>query len=49
MADLSSLFDNARPAAQQPNWPDREHLQRVVEQLRKMPPLVFAGEADALK
>ena len=46
---LESLFDSSLVAAQQPNWPDREHLGRVVQQLRKLPPLVFAGEADALK
>jgi 3-deoxy-7-phosphoheptulonate synthase len=49
MADVASLFDLSRTAAQQPQWPDRDHLLRVVEQLRKLPPLVFAGEADALK
>ncbi len=49
MPDLQSLFDSQKVAAQQPNWPDREHLGRVVQQLRKLPPLVFAGEADALK
>lgn len=49
MADIASLFDSTRPAAQQPEWPDPDLLARVVEQLRKLPPLVFAGEADALK
>jgi 3-deoxy-7-phosphoheptulonate synthase len=38
-----------RPAAQQPDWPDRAVLQDVVEQLRVRPPLVFAGECDQLK
>ena len=47
--DLSRLFDSSLPAAQQPEWPDKEQLARVEADLRKLPPLVFAGEADALK
>ncbi len=38
----------ARPAAQQPAWPDAEALKRVHEQLSGLPPLVFAGEARHL-
>ncbi|HEX6919391.1 MAG TPA: 3-deoxy-7-phosphoheptulonate synthase class II [Actinomycetes bacterium] len=38
-----------RPAAQQPDWPDRAVLDEVVGRLRALPPLVFAGECDALK
>ena len=38
-----------RPAQQQPEWPDRAALQDVVERLRVLPPLVFAGECDQLK
>ncbi|HEX2049782.1 MAG TPA: 3-deoxy-7-phosphoheptulonate synthase class II [Actinomycetota bacterium] len=37
------------PAVQQPEWPDRAELDEVVTELRRMPPLVFAGEARALK
>ncbi|MFC6080592.1 class II 3-deoxy-7-phosphoheptulonate synthase [Sphaerisporangium aureirubrum] len=37
------------PAAQQPDWPDRAALDRVVSELRELPPLVFAGECDELK
>ncbi|GAA1277617.1 3-deoxy-7-phosphoheptulonate synthase class II [Sphaerisporangium rubeum] len=37
------------PAAQQPDWPDRAALDRVVTELRELPPLVFAGECDELK
>ncbi|HET7690284.1 MAG TPA: 3-deoxy-7-phosphoheptulonate synthase class II [Nocardioidaceae bacterium] len=44
LADLHSLG-----AAQQPNWPDRDALDEAVAKLRKVPPLVFAGECDELK
>src|SRR5690348_11855932 len=37
------------PAEQQPDWPDREELARVVDELRGYPPLVFAGEARQLQ
>jgi 3-deoxy-7-phosphoheptulonate synthase len=37
------------PAAQQPEWPDRGELDKVVKQLGGLPPLVFAGECDNLK
>src|SRR5215467_5329578 len=36
-------------AAQQPEWPDADALADALEQLRRMPPLVFAGEARSLK
>lgn len=36
------------PAAQQPPWPDQEALAQAVGRLRRMPPLVFAGECDQL-
>jgi 3-deoxy-7-phosphoheptulonate synthase len=35
-------------AAQQPPWPDPVELEESVAKLRKMPPLVFAGECDQL-
>jgi len=35
-------------AAQQPPWPDADALERSVASLRRMPPLVFAGECDQL-
>src|SRR5581483_10398127 len=38
----------ARPAAQQPEWPDPAALEHALERLRRLPPLVFAGEARAL-
>jgi 3-deoxy-7-phosphoheptulonate synthase len=37
------------PTAQQPEWPDRERLSQVVQELRALPPLVFAGEARRLQ
>jgi 3-deoxy-7-phosphoheptulonate synthase len=40
---------SARPAAQQPPWPDQAVVDDVTAQLRALPPLVFAGECDALK
>ena len=38
-----------RPAAQQPVYPDAVELAAVVADLRTRPPLVFAGEVDALR
>lgn len=35
--------------AQQPTYRDRAHLARVVNSLRRLPPLVFAGECDDLR
>lgn len=46
---LESLFDDSRPAAQQPNWPDQIELDSAVGELKSLPPLVFAGECDNLK
>jgi 3-deoxy-7-phosphoheptulonate synthase len=37
------------PAAQQPEWPDAVELDTVLTELRKLPPLVFAGEARSLQ
>jgi 3-deoxy-7-phosphoheptulonate synthase len=34
---------------QQPQWPDQAALAGVVDGLRKLPPLVFAGECDELR
>jgi 3-deoxy-7-phosphoheptulonate synthase len=45
--DLASL--RALGAAQQPTWPDGDAVDRAVEKLRRVPPLVFAGECDDLK
>jgi 3-deoxy-7-phosphoheptulonate synthase len=37
-----------RPALQQPEWPDADALEIALGELRKLPPLVFAGEARNL-
>ena len=37
------------PILQQPNYPDLHEVSRVEQQLAQVPPLVFAGEARALK
>src|SRR4029453_6434362 len=39
----------AFPAAQQPDWPDQSALDRVLDELARQPPLVFAGEARTLQ
>ena len=39
----------ARPAAHQPRWPDDDRARAALEELRALPPLVFAGEARALE
>ncbi len=36
------------PAAQQPDWPDRQALGQAMAELAAYPPLVFAGECDQL-
>ena len=38
----------ARPADQQPDWPDESALEGTLKQLGALPPLVFAGEARQL-
>ncbi|MDO5661621.1 MAG: 3-deoxy-7-phosphoheptulonate synthase class II [Brachybacterium sp.] len=37
------------PRVQQPSWPDEEQRTEVFSRLRTAPPLVFAGEVDALR
>jgi 3-deoxy-7-phosphoheptulonate synthase len=38
----------ALAAEQQPDWPDGDALEAVLDELRRQPPLVFAGEARSL-
>ncbi|GAA1925845.1 class II 3-deoxy-7-phosphoheptulonate synthase [Nocardioides marmoribigeumensis] len=47
LPSLRDLYDLG--AAQQPTWPDASEVDRVVDRLRRNPPLVFAGECDDLK
>ena len=52
MTNLDSLFTPGLVAAQQPQWPggaDGEAVAKAVAELKKLPPLVFAGECDNLK
>ena len=44
LAELRSIG-----AAQQPSYPDASAVEPVVAELRRRPPLVFAGECDQLK
>ena len=37
------------PQVQQPDYADPERLRWVVDRLRELPPLVFAGECDDLR
>jgi 3-deoxy-7-phosphoheptulonate synthase len=48
MGDWSPESWRAFPAEQQPDWPDGAALDRALDQLRALPPLVFAGEARTL-
>lgn len=49
MALLSRAQLRALPQAQQPDYPDPLKLDRVVDTLASLPPLVFAGECDDLR
>ena len=52
MMNIDSLFTPGLVAAQQPQWPggaNGSEVSAAVETLRKLPPLVFAGECDSLK
>ncbi len=47
---MSLLLDGpARPAAQQPKWPDDAALKSAIDTLSAMPPIVFAGGCDLLR
>ncbi|HEX5585979.1 MAG TPA: 3-deoxy-7-phosphoheptulonate synthase class II [Acidimicrobiia bacterium] len=48
MGDWSPDSWRALPAVQQPDWPDARALELVLDDLRALPPLVFAGEARTL-
>ena len=36
-------------AFQQPNWPDKNQYNKIINQISAYPPLVFAKEIDTLK
>ena len=38
-----------KPILQQPTYPDKDELDKVLSELKNYPPLVFAGEARSLK
>ena len=48
MADWSPQSWRDYPAAQQPEWPDNAALESALDEVRAVPPLVFAGEARSL-
>jgi 3-deoxy-7-phosphoheptulonate synthase len=48
MTDWSPQSWREFRAAQQPVWPDVAALERALDELRALPPLVFAGEARSL-
>ena len=49
MSNWSPSSWREKPILQQPTYPDQEHLNRVLNELKRYPPLVFAGEARSLK
>lgn len=52
MTTLDTLFTPGLIAAQQPQWPggpEGAAVKKAVAELKKLPPLVFAGECDNLK
>ncbi|WP_345978615.1 3-deoxy-7-phosphoheptulonate synthase class II [Sulfurimonas sp. HSL3-2] len=49
MSNWSPSSWRGKPILQQPTYPDQEHLNRVLNELKRYPPLVFAGEARSLK
>ncbi|HVF20118.1 MAG TPA: 3-deoxy-7-phosphoheptulonate synthase class II [Mycobacteriales bacterium] len=49
---MTTTYDDswrALPARQQPEWPDAEALRATTDTLRRLPPLVFAGECRTLR
>ncbi|MFZ4585982.1 MAG: class II 3-deoxy-7-phosphoheptulonate synthase [Acidimicrobiia bacterium] len=47
-ADWNPSSWRNHPAEQQPEWPNPAELESVLDELRHVPPLVFAGEARSL-
>jgi 3-deoxy-7-phosphoheptulonate synthase len=49
MSTWSPFSWREKPILQQPTYPDKAELDRVLAELQNYPPLVFAGEARSLK
>ena len=49
MSQWSARSWRDKPIKQQPQYPNKEHLQQVESQLSQFPPLVFAEEIRALR
>ena len=49
MSTWSPSSWRSKPILQQPAYPDKAALERVLSELKHYPPLVFAGEARSLK
>ena len=49
MSEWTPSSWRALPAEQQPDWPDEHALEQSLKILSTLPPLVFAGEARALR
>ena len=49
MSEWTPTSWQSKPVAQQPTYPDPHHLQRVVGELSRLPPLVTSWEVEALK
>ena len=49
MGDWSPTSWREKPAGQQPNYPDRDHLDAVVERMAALPPLVTSWEVERLR
>ncbi|HUS66752.1 MAG TPA: 3-deoxy-7-phosphoheptulonate synthase class II [Kofleriaceae bacterium] len=49
MSEWTPTSWQSKPVAQQPTYPDPQHLERVVGELSRLPPLVTSWEVEALK
>jgi 3-deoxy-7-phosphoheptulonate synthase len=49
LPDWTPTSWESRPAAQQPTYPDRDHLAATLARIARLPPLVTSGEIEQLK